>query len=101
MIVHILPDAELDLEAIGDYIARDNPRRALNFMAELREKCFALASMPLAFPLVPRYEKRGVRHRVYGNYQIFYRLIGTPVERIDVLHVLHSARDYLPILFPD
>jgi plasmid stabilization system protein ParE len=26
------PFAEADLEAIGDYIARDNPRRALTFI---------------------------------------------------------------------
>jgi len=55
--------------------------------------------MPLAFPLVPRYEHMGVRHRAHGNYQIFYRTVGEPA-RIDVLHVLHGARDYAAILFP-
>lgn len=33
---HLAPLAEQDLEAIGDYIARDNPRRALSFVHELR-----------------------------------------------------------------
>ncbi len=28
--------AEKDLEEIGDYIAIDNPRRAISFIAELR-----------------------------------------------------------------
>ncbi len=46
MIVRLLPDAEADLEAIGDYIAGDNPTRAISFTAELREKCAALADMP-------------------------------------------------------
>ena len=55
--------------------------------------------MPLAFPLVPRYERHGVRHRAYGNYQIFYRVVGDPPARIDILHVLHGARDYASILF--
>ncbi|SAK98625.1 plasmid stabilization system protein [Caballeronia temeraria] len=99
MIVRILPGAEAGLEAIGDYIARDNPRRALSFVWELRDKCMSLADMPLAYPLVPRYEHRGVRHRVHGSYQIFYRVTGQP-ERIDVIHVLHSARDIAAILFP-
>ncbi|KAG0181181.1 hypothetical protein DFQ28_002543, partial [Apophysomyces sp. BC1034] len=99
MIVRLLPDAEAELEAIGDYIARDNPVRALSFVRELRDKCPSLADMPLAFPLVPRYEAHGVRHRVSGHYQIFYRVVGQPIERIDILHVLHSARDYAPILF--
>ncbi|MDR5806328.1 type II toxin-antitoxin system RelE/ParE family toxin [Caballeronia sp. LZ001] len=99
MIVRILPDAGAELEAIGDYIARNNPRRALSFVRELREKCMSLADMPLAYPLVPRYEHRGVRHRVHGSYRIFYRVTGHP-ERIDVIHILHSARDIAAILFP-
>jgi plasmid stabilization system protein ParE len=56
--------------------------------------------MALAFPVVPRYEDCGVRHRVHGNYQIFYRIVGQPAERIDVIHVLHGARNYGAILFP-
>lgn len=99
MIVRLTPLAEAELEAIADYIARDNPRRALSFVQELRERCLSLAEMPLAFPLVPRYADRGIRHRVHGNYQIFYRVVGDPPERIDVLHVLHSARNYAALLF--
>lgn len=99
MIVRLTPLAEAELEAIADYIARDNPRRALSFVQELRERCLSLAEMPLAFPLVPRYDDRGIRHRVHGNYQIFYRVVGDPPERIDVLHVLHSARNYAALLF--
>ncbi|ENZ94836.1 type II toxin-antitoxin system RelE/ParE family toxin [Xanthomonas fragariae] len=54
MIVQLSADAEDDLERIGDYIAQDNPHRALSFVRELREKCMELASTPQAFPLVPR-----------------------------------------------
>ncbi|ODV41265.1 plasmid stabilization protein [Cupriavidus sp. UYMMa02A] len=99
MVVRLTPLAETELEAIADYIARDNPRRALSFVQELRDRCLSLADMPLAFPLVPRYEDRGIRHRVHGNYQIFYRVMGDPPARIDVLHVLHSARNYAALLF--
>ena len=99
MIVHLLPEAIVDLETIGDYIAQDNPRRAVTFIQELRDKCLSLADMPLAFPVVPRYERYGIRHRVYGNYQIFYRVIESD-DRIDVVHILHSARNYAAILFP-
>lgn len=94
MLVRLLPDAEADLEAIGDYIARDNPMRAMTFIAELRDKCSSLADTPQGFPLVPRYEHYGVRHRVHGRYQIFYRPVGDPVVRIDILHIIHGARDY-------
>jgi toxin ParE1/3/4 len=90
--------AETDLEAIGDWIAKDSPRRALTFIRELRTRCIALGEHPQAFPLVPRYEGYGIRRRVYGNYLIFYRIVDTQVT---VLHVLHGARDYEPLLFPD
>ncbi len=99
MIVHLLPEAIADLETVGDYIALDNPRRAVTFIQELRDKCLSLADMPYAFPVVPRYERFGIRHRVYGNYQIFYRVVESD-ERIDIVHILHSARNYAAILFP-
>lgn len=73
-----------------------NPHRALSFV---RERCMGLAKLPFAFPLIPRYEHLGVRHWVYGNYQIFYRVVETE-RRIDVLHVIHSARNFAAILFP-
>ncbi|AJC17995.1 type II toxin-antitoxin system RelE/ParE family toxin [Pandoraea sputorum] len=99
MIVHLLPEAIVDLENVGDYIALDNPRRAVTFIQELRDKCLSLADMPYAFPIVPRYERFGIRHRIYGNYQIFYRVVESD-ERIDIVHILHSARNYAAILFP-
>ncbi len=98
MIVRISDEAERDLEAIGDWIARDNPARALTFVRELRAKCEGLADFPERFPLVPRYERHGVRHRVHGNYLIFYR-VGE--DAVDVIHVLHGATDYAGVLFPE
>lgn len=95
MIVQISAEAERDIEAIGDYIARDSPRRALTFLRELRGKCLGLADMPERFPLVPRYEAAGVRHRVHGNYLIFYRV---EPEKVVILHILHGARDYDAVL---
>lgn len=95
MIVRFAAAAEFDLEQIGDYIARDNPRRALSFVLELREKCLNLADTPLAFPLVSRYEHQHVRRRVHGNYAIFYRV---DVSNVVVIHVLNGAMDYAALL---
>jgi plasmid stabilization system protein ParE len=39
MRVLLSPAAERDLEAIGDYIAEDNPARALTFIGEIRRRC--------------------------------------------------------------
>lgn len=92
MIVLLSAEAESDIEAIGDYIAQDDPMRALDFVAALRRRCTGLATMSERFPVVERYTDRGVRKLVHGNYLIFYRL--ADAETVIVLHVLHSARDY-------
>jgi plasmid stabilization system protein ParE len=98
MIVELTAAAEADLEAIGDYIAQDNPVRALSFVRELSRSCLELADMPEAWPIVPRYERHGVRRRVHGRYLIFYRVAE---GRITILHVLNGAMDVETILFPN
>jgi toxin ParE1/3/4 len=98
MIVVISRAAEADLESIGDWIARDNPARALTFVRELRRRCESLIDGPYRFARVPRYEHLGIRRRVYRDYLIFYRIVD---DRIEVLHVLHGAREYKSILFPE
>jgi plasmid stabilization system protein ParE len=96
MIVRIAASAIRDLEEIGDYIAQDNPERALSFVRELRDACLGLASMPAAFPLVPRYEHLDVRFRVHRNYLIFYKV---EIKQVVVVRILHGARNYAALLF--
>lgn len=98
MIVVLTAEAESDLDTIAETIARDNVTAAVSFVHELREKCLALAEAPRGYPLVPRYEHHGVRRRPFGNYLIFYR-VGS--EAVEVVHILHGARDYEPLLFPE
>ena len=90
--------AEATLEQIGDYIAQDNPGRALTFIRELRDKALGLADMPHAFPLVPRYEPQGVRRRVHGNHLILYVV---REDRITIIAFAHGAQDYGRFLLPD
>lgn len=90
-------NAERDLEEIGDWIAQDNPERAVSFVAELREACRAIGSSPRGNPLVDRARDPTLRRKVYGNYLIFYD-VGT--RTVDILHILHGARDYAQIIFP-
>jgi plasmid stabilization system protein ParE len=87
-----------DLAAIHDFIAVDNSSRAATFSQELLDRCESLADTPEVYPLVPRHEKSGVRRRVYRNCLIFYRISGATIE---ILHIVHGARDYEPLLFPE
>jgi len=90
--------AQIDLAEISDYIAADNPSRAVSFINEIVDAGEAIADMPRAFPLVPELEHKAVRRRVYGRYLIFYRL---DAESVQILHVAHAARDYIRALFPE
>ena len=90
--------AESDLEAIGDFIASENPHRAETFIDELRVSCLGLSKMPERFPIVPPLRHVGIRRRVHGQYLIFYRLTDRSVE---ILRVLHGATDYEKLLFPE
>ncbi|MCP1470996.1 plasmid stabilization system protein ParE [Sphingobium sp. OAS761] len=98
MKVVLTAEALGDLERIGDYIAQDNPNRARSFVAELLAKARGLRDLPEGFPLVPRYAHLGIRRRVHGSYLIFYRI---EAQQISILHILHGARDYEALLFPD
>ena len=82
------PKALEDIEAIGDFIAADNPARAASFIDELLEVCPRIAERPRAFQ---RREDlaRGLRQAVHGRYLILFSLEkdGVVIER-----VLHGAR---------
>jgi plasmid stabilization system protein ParE len=95
MKLRILPQAQRQIASIVDHIAVASPLRAVAFSRALTAACQDLCSMPRAFPLVPDYEDRGIRKRPHGRYLIFYRVAGAHVE---VLHVIHGARDYAPLL---
>ncbi|MGZ8248325.1 type II toxin-antitoxin system RelE/ParE family toxin [Methylomagnum sp.] len=97
MRVVITDAAKTDLIEIGGYISQYSPRRAASFLDELLDHCEALADMPRAFPLIPRYERHGIRRRAHRDYLIFYRVGEGFVE---VIHILHGARDYEALLFP-
>jgi toxin ParE1/3/4 len=95
MKLFVTPEAQRDLESIGDWIAKDNPKRAVAFAAELEFSCTEILSYPEKYPLVLDHVKIELRKKVHGNYLIFYRLRPGQVE---IIHVLHGAQDYLKIL---
>lgn len=98
MRVELAEEAERNLEEIGDYIAHASPARAETFTRALREAALALGHAPRAYPLVPRFERLGVRRRVHGNYVILYRV---ERQRVVVMYIVHGARDYGRLLLPD
>jgi toxin ParE1/3/4 len=96
MKVVLSDQAKADLREIGLFIARDNKARARSFVRELQAKARDIGDIPRAFPLIPRYGHHGIRRRPYGDYLIFYTIED---DQVSVVHILHGARDYEPLLF--
>lgn len=84
-------NARNDLITIGDHIGRDNPARAGTFIDEIITCGDGIADRPGTYPVVPRFERLGIRRRLYRRYLIFYRITA---ESIEIVHVLHGAQDY-------
>ena len=98
MRVVLSDEAKADLREIALFIARDNRTRARSFVRELQAKAHDVANIPRAFPLIPRYEHHGIRRRPFRDYVIFRRIED---HRISIVPILHGARDYEVLLFPE
>lgn len=88
--VTLTRQARADLKAVGDWIARDNPPRAVTFVQELRAACEELRIFPLAYPIVGDLAGSPVRKRVFGSYLILYEVDQSDVR---ILTIVHGARD--------
>lgn len=84
------PLAEADLEAIGDYVAKDNPRRALTFVQEMRERCRKIVHMPRAAPLRPELGD-GIRIVTFRRYLICYS--EHDGDQVVIERIVHGARN--------
>ena len=81
--------ARRDLQAIGDWIARDNPARALTFTDKMQRRALSLVQFPMRNP-VARDTKRGaLRKCVHGRYQIYYLVLP---DSIEIVSFRHSAQ---------
>ena len=95
MRVRLTRSAKEDLIGITDWIARDNPMRAITFARELQARCLSLADRPGRFPIARTVRGAAIRKLAYRDYLIFYVVGATSV---DVLHILHGARDWRTLL---
>ena len=91
---YFTPQAEIDLEEIGDYIALDNPKRAVSFIQEIRQHCGGIADGPMRYVARPDLGD-AIRICAHGNYLIVFELYE---DGALILRVLHGARD-LPGIF--
>ena len=91
MKVVLSSQAVADLRHIARFIAQDNPQRAVSFVAKLRDVARRLAELPHGFPLVPRYERHGIRRRSWKGYGILYSALP---DRVFVHRIVGPGQDH-------
>ena len=76
---------------IWEYIAQDKPDAATAFVLRLEEQIRTLERFPERAPLAPENGLLGTayRHLLHGNYRTLFKIVGS---RVIILRVLHGAR---------
>ena len=83
------PEALDDVESIGDFIAKDNPTRAISFVEELITSVERLMEFPESGNIVE--ENPIFRQVVHDGYRIIYQL---RVTKILIVTVLSPGKSY-------
>ena len=91
MKVEFSPRAVSDLTDIGDYIAKDSPANADDFINALLDYCLDIKHAPEGYTARPELGAN-IRSLPFKAYMIFY----TPSDtHIRIERILHGSRDYL------
>ena len=87
------PQALKDLGAIEAYLEEVSPDYAPFFMERILQHPEKLKKFPRMGRIVPEIGLDSIRELIYRNYRIMY-VIGDSEETIEVLTVIHSARQF-------
>jgi plasmid stabilization system protein ParE len=100
--VVIMPRAEQDLRTIYQYIRRNAPRAANDWLRRARQAASSLARYPERCPLAPENpaSEELIRQLLFGSgNRGTYRFLFTVVEQI--VYVLHARHGSMLPLSPD
>ena len=97
--VEIMPTARAGLLEIGEYIALDNPTRAISFIDEITDLLQRQLSL---FPLSGKIAEdldmdEKIRMLHHGNYNSYYRVIEEK-QLVEVLYVFNGSRDIQAVM---
>ena len=83
--------AKEDLKDIGDYIARDNHRRAKSFIEDIQRQCQRVSEKPTLYPFRKELGEQ-MRSCSFGRYVIFFST-NEASNQLLIHRILHSAMD--------
>jgi plasmid stabilization system protein ParE len=84
--------AEGHLDAVYAHIAQDSPEYARHMVDRLTRRSQQIADFPFSGRRVPEYDIEQIREVIEGSFRIIYHIKS---DQIDVLAVIHGARDVL------
>lgn len=90
MKLFISAPARKDLTEIEEYIGKDNPQAAVDFVRRLIERCNDLSQFP-GSGRRQDHVRSGYRSITEGDYVIFYLL--PTVDVVEIVRVIHGKRD--------
>ena len=79
-----------DLEIIRDYISKDSPYYARQFIERIFDAAKTLQDHPKIGRPVPEAERNDVRELIFQGYRIIYR---TESDRVQIATVIHGSRN--------
>jgi plasmid stabilization system protein ParE len=84
---------ERDLESLAEYIAADNPRRAVSFLREIYAEIERIGKNPLLYQLRPDIGS-DARLAVIGRYVVLFRVADDVVY---IERVVYRGRELQPL----
>lgn len=93
--INYLPIAKNDLEEIIEYIQKDSPAIALDFLNKIDKTISQLSDFPYmgAIPKNKHLQSKGYRMLIIKNYLIFY-VVYDNIQEIEIRRILHGKRKY-------
>jgi toxin ParE1/3/4 len=83
------PRAASHLHHICEFIARDSETYACIFAQRIIKTIENISLFPLSGRIVPEYNDKNLRERIFGHYRIVYRL---KEECIEIAAVCHGSK---------
>ena len=87
--------ARNDLFSIGEWISKEYPEHAVDYVLEIEASCRRLTEFPLTGEKIGRYQMEEIRCKIHDRYLVLYTI---REETVFVVRVIHSAQDYLRFL---
>lgn len=91
--VRLSSSAELDLEEVIEFIARDSKIRAKKWMVEFQGKVESLCEFPLRHMLIPESHEMALPLRSLNHYshRVIY-LVDEERKFVEIVRIYHGAR---------